>query len=683
MMKRMFYIDITGILKSPALMGADKIAAGITIGMINNNIEPCLIAFSKKHKSYVAIDKYKYYSYITGNSFDDESCYTDTIVRIENMERESAFLDSGNWWLNVPQRGWLFPRIRNKNVQIISMIQSFFPVTHPDQVSDTIRIKFMHYIMACLSYADKIIVPCEETAENIRRLFKELKISPKPVIIVHFCANSEVIMDNKNNLAHIIPQQIFEADELSYFIKFYKRFKNILTKKGHTYHPKKKLRYRSPTFGEAVSQIIKIADEEDFDIFEHRPVKQIVYLSARPEALIDTLPFIEKFMTFIEEMVICCPEKAGEYLKANYKGKLRVTIITDDELLGGCQLPEDHSTRNFFLRCLMMKRDELDEEFIMSDDDYRPLTDITEEVFFSQGMYNAYYFMDIADWKHTVGDLFSYDYCHFKTLEFLKKNGYPSLQYSAHQPQIINRDWYRQLISEHKEIILKGYDEWSSYFNFCALRHKKYFRQLPYVTLGWPNVGTCWQHGVNNDSFLFENFYDDNYKENGVFSDLSAQLNENTINDNKIKISKAFKVQEECRESFKIYDEYAQQYILKYGHAPAINIFCSDMSENDIDIYVPHFYRMENNVINNLRFYISRSRYTVCNKNNINITASIQDSDGNIISSVSIAAAPVQTETGCHLRPSGTAMTSYILYIRCKVEDTDICTEARMPLEVI
>ena len=32
----------------------------------------------------------------------------------------------------------------------------------------------------------------------------------------------------------------------------------------------------------------------------------------------------------------------------------------------------------------MMKRDELDEEFIMSDDDYRPLTDITEEVFLAR-----------------------------------------------------------------------------------------------------------------------------------------------------------------------------------------------------------------------------------------------------------------------------------------------------------
>ncbi len=682
MMKKMLYIDVTGILKAPVLTGADKISAGITVGIINNNIEPCLIAFSKKHNSYVAIDKYKYYSYITGNMPDDEGCYTDTIVRMENMERDSVFLDAGNSWLNIPQRGWLLPKIRNNNVQIISVIQSFLPITHPERVSDSIRIKFMHYITACLSYADKIIVPCEETAGIIRKLSGELKISSKPVIIVHFCIDSEVIRNNTNTLADMIPQQIFSKDELSYFVKAYKRFKNILTEKEHTRNFQKKLRYRSPKCAEAAGQIIKIAGEEENDILKRKPVKQIVYLSARPEALLDTLPYIEKFMTFIEEMLIFCPESAGEYLKANYKGKLRVKIITDDELLEGCQLPEDHTTRNFFLRCLMMNRDELDEEFIMSDDDYRPLTDITEETFFSQGMYNAYYFIDIENWKHTVGELFSYDYSLFRTLEFLKKNGYPSLQYSAHQPQIINRDWYRQFISEHDGIILKGYDEWSTYFNFCAVKHKKYFRQLPYVTLGWPNVGTCWQHGVSNSSFLFENFYEDNYNENGVFAGLSVELNENTVNENKIKTSKAFSVQADCRESFRVYDEYVQQYVSKYDCAPAINIFCSDISENDIDIYVPHFYRMSDNVINNLRFYISRSRYTVCNNKKIIITASIQDSDGNIISTASVPADPVQTETGCHLKPSGDDM-KYMLNIRCQVEGTDICTEANTPLEVV
>ena len=53
-------------------------------------------------------------------------------------------------------------------------------------------------------------------------------------------------------------------------------------------------------------------------------------------------------MPFITELVVFCPDKMADYMKLNYKGRLRLTTVTDDELLDGAALPADHATRNFF-----------------------------------------------------------------------------------------------------------------------------------------------------------------------------------------------------------------------------------------------------------------------------------------------------------------------------------------------
>ncbi|MDO5558770.1 MAG: glycosyltransferase family 1 protein [Oscillospiraceae bacterium] len=800
------YTDITNILEIQSFTGIPRVLTEVTTRMIKAGADICLLSFSKKYNSYIVVDSQKFVSHITTGRPYAEECYTDITVTIDDICSDSVFLDINSCWHTIPQRSWLLPRLKNKNVEIIVLIYDLIPITHPQFLIDQTRMKFMHYIIAHMRYADKIITNSIAVADDVYTLYRELDMNPKPVTVIplgadfthkvhhsigrvsrtakNIVSNGKYILtvgtieprknhsvifdayneyledediqlvfaghigwnvdklinnfkthphygkklhiiDNANDatisylyenafavvfasytegfglptieaLIHKVPVIVSDipvmhetggdfcsffdpdnAEELASIIKGYLDDPQL-------YAQQKKYieEYRIPEWEVTTKKIIELIDLQTEDKFTHSPVKQIVYLSARPEPLLDTLPFIERFMKFITEMVVCCPDNMAEFLKTNYTGRLKLTVITDSMLLAGHELPEDHSTRNFFLRCLAIQRDEIDNEFIMSDDDYRPLTDITEEVFFSGGRYNAFYFMDIDNWKHTVTDLFSYDYCHFKTLDFLKCNGYPTLQYSAHQPQIINKKWYRQMISVHPDITTKGYDEWSTYFNFCAVRHKQYFRQVPYVTLGWPNVGTCWKYSVRNKEYLFENFYESNYDKGRIFYGFSTKYSENIEEQNKLKTDIAFRIQSDCEAGFNIYDDFASSHASQYRQIPSVSIYCPDTVNDAVTITAPEFYTMKSDVLNRVRFRIARDKYSLCNKHTMKITAEIHDKDGRSLCSSHVKATPVQTETGCHLR-AHVAGNQFTLRIICQIEKTGYRTQVDIPLNVL
>ena len=126
------------------------------------------------------------------------------------------------------------------------------------------------------------------------------------------------------------------------------------------------------------------------------------------------------------------------------------------------------------------------------DASHRPLFEIGKEVFLKDGHYNGYYCYDLREWKGTEGSHTSFDLSMFKTLEFLKENDMPTLQYSSHQPQIIDRDIYRELINRYRGIEETGLDEWSVYFNYGVKNYPDLFRPQIYISMCWPGSKTDW-----------------------------------------------------------------------------------------------------------------------------------------------------------------------------------------------
>lgn len=245
---------------------------------------------------------------------------------------------------------------------------------------------------------------------------------------------------------------------------------------------------------------------------EHK-LEQIVYLSARPDALLSTLRFVEEWMPFIKCALIFCPEEAAGRLKREYSGRLALSCVTDDELLQGRALPDDHLQRNFFLRSLAMRRPELEEEFIMSDDDYRPLKRIDRSFYIKDGRYQAYYFYELDLWKRNVMVPTSFDLAMFRTNDFLKAHGYPDLQYASHMPQVIRKSWYLEMLEEHPELELSGCCEWTTYFNYIVKKHPEAVDVRPYQALAWPERMSSWDPLVLPPDYTFENYYDFLYQD--------------------------------------------------------------------------------------------------------------------------------------------------------------------------
>lgn len=341
-------------------------------------------------------------------------------------------------------------------------------------------------------------------------------------------------------------------------------------------------------------------------------VTQMVVLTARNDDIMKSLPYIESFMPFIKKLVVCCPPKNVIPFKEKYKGRLKLSFITDDELLQGSSLPSDHQARNFFLRCRLMAQDSLDDVFIMTDDDYRPMKHIAEDVFISNGRYKGYYFYDIINWQGTYNDYTSFDIGAFKTRDFLIENNYPTLQYSSHQPQIIDKRIFKEMLMTHKGIENNPYDEWSTYFNYGFFHYPDKFMPCKSVSMCWPADLASWDIYHVPDEYLFENYYEELYASGQIFDGFSDIYNDNTESEN-IRKSKIYRKnalrQLKQRELF---CEYQNEYSEKTGEYPVFVIYCDN---SKIKLSAPEYIKMATDSWTRIPISIEKAVYNILGNN--------------------------------------------------------------------
>lgn len=300
-------------------------------------------------------------------------------------------------------------------------------------------------------------------------------------------------------------------------------------------------------------------------------VTQMAVLTARNDDLLRTLPYLDAFLPFIERLLVCCPERNIAELREKWHGRIQLSFFTDEELLGGAPLPDDHTRRNFFLRCLLMQKAPLDDVFVMTDDDYRPLLPLTQEFFLRDGRMQGYFCYDLAAWRGTQGNYTSYDLSMFRTRDFLRGEGLPTLQYSSHQPQIIDRRVYLEMIAKYPHITGEGLDEWSTYFNYGIARHPEQFAAVPYTAIGWPGAITDWTLWCQPSALAFENFYDALYDENRVFAGLSKKYDAGTVRAESMEKVRRWTAElAKQQQAYAQFDMYAAMYHSQYHLPPEI-----------------------------------------------------------------------------------------------------------------
>ena len=305
-------------------------------------------------------------------------------------------------------------------------------------------------------------------------------------------------------------------------------------------------------------------------------VRQLVLLTARFEDAQTLLPYIDRFMPFIENVLLLCPDELAARKDDFNCGRLKLSFLCDSQILAGNPLPEDHAKRNFFLRCLAMKSNLLDDVFIMSDDDYRPMTTIQRDVFVDESSYKGYYSYDLRDWLGSTSGFSSFDKAVFGEREFLRENGYPTKQYACHMPQIIEKAIFLEMLAAHPGIELKGYLDWDVYFNFLQARYPSLLEVRPHVALCWPGSATDWPVRVKQPQYLYENHYAHLYGEKGIFAGIPDSLDGDYEEHCRQKIARYDAKIVQFMGWQRQYDDYVRLYKKRHGLLPFFKVRVRD-----------------------------------------------------------------------------------------------------------
>lgn len=257
---------------------------------------------------------------------------------------------------------------------------------------------------------------------------------------------------------------------------------------------------------------------------------QIVYISNRPNIAQQTLKFVENLMPFITEAVFVCP---GSQIKDfHFKSRIPVRVIDESSILGKdfrrFQTAKDHQFRNCLLRFSLAFVPDIADEFVMSDDDNRPMVKIPISFYKSEDRYTGYYYYNLKRWPVRETD---YDRGQHETGRILEGKGFETLSYSSHMPQIIRKELLAETAEVFQDSLEQGapLDEWSAYFNYGqSVYPERFHPPEPFKTLCWPPFPSDWAYDVRPDEFCFENFYPTFYEDNLLFSGLSTRFDESS-----------------------------------------------------------------------------------------------------------------------------------------------------------
>jgi hypothetical protein len=248
---------------------------------------------------------------------------------------------------------------------------------------------------------------------------------------------------------------------------------------------------------------------------------QLVTLSTRPEVLAETWAHVRQFMGWVDELVVVTPKALAPRFAID-----GATVLSDEDVtaLSTGQLSAlDHTERNFTIRGGLGTRAEIDDVFLMSDDDYRPLKPVHPDLFLDGDRHRGFYFYDLDAWP---GDSTTFDAGQHHTRELLGYLGYERLAYASHMPQIIRKAHLAEAWELADRLSpTRCLCEWAWYFNVArALHPGDYAEPQPFRTLCWPQYPNEWPWWIRPAEYVFENFYPELYLPGHLFAGLPTAV---------------------------------------------------------------------------------------------------------------------------------------------------------------
>lgn len=252
---------------------------------------------------------------------------------------------------------------------------------------------------------------------------------------------------------------------------------------------------------------------------------QIVYLSNRPAVFAETWEHVRHFMPWVDRALVVVPPAQVRAFSA----------VDGVEALDECEVSGrtsaelaalDHVRRNVALRRALLAADAdvaVDDVFLLSDDDYRPIKAVERSFFGDDERDIGYSCHDLVGWP---GHSTPFDEAQHVTGQVLSYLGAPRRSYGSHMPQIMRLDLWRDAFAVWDT--LRDDDmvcEWGLYFNLGQHRHPDRFAPpRPYQTMCWPPHLHEWRLRERPTEFSFENHYPHFYGPGAVFDGLPTRL---------------------------------------------------------------------------------------------------------------------------------------------------------------
>ena len=645
-----------------------------------SQIDLVFMMYSHTLERFREMDLQKLTDMALGLNEEETEPWTGRINELDGFERGSVLLDIDTVSDSKVKRSFLYPKFKEKGLNIVSYVSDVMPILNPEQFQGTKIYRYMSYISACIGYSDIIVTDsqeclsglekiCEQTGEKKKTYLlaraTELTVKPSEEAIVperleEFTAGKYIYITGfsegirvSENMAEALESALSE-DNLSIVFTFgssgftpaaYAKLqsskffgKRILFHKPsdqdeawHLYNnayiiltadaagtaegihfgkpllarDTKEIReifhdsvvYYSETeteqalfpllkdsaaYSSAVSRQEKftlVTWNEFFTEMFHKvnafkqdtsmvcpcKVRQIVVFGGNSERCADTLAFYDHMLPFISEAVVFIGNGEPD---PEYKGRLQVRVVKTDL-----------NIRSSSAQLRLIENNDIDETFIFSYDNIRPLRVLSAETFSFNSCYNAFFSTDIQGFLNKNADEILKNELS-AAYDLLRKNELPTLLY-AFQMQLISKKMLLKLKEELPETGKENVELLSVYFNFYAPRYADMCPQQKMI-IGFDDEQRVFVLSDFTD-VLFEYYSEKNYDADMPFGKYSKGYTENAVSDNIGKLSAFYNKMHKAQNAEGVYSSYMASYMKK----KLIPGFAAYVSGNTVAIHTP------------------------------------------------------------------------------------------------
>lgn len=249
-------------------------------------------------------------------------------------------------------------------------------------------------------------------------------------------------------------------------------------------------------------------------------LRQVVYLSDRPQVLAETLSYVRHFMPWLTQAVVLTPQPDAVKRATDGLG-LDVVVLADTDVTD--EIPGQHSARNAHLRKALYARGPVDDVFLQSDDDYRPLKPVPVTDFVDDGRLVSYCFYELAKWRRNESTYDGVQHAAYLAMSYL---GGPTLAYASHMPQPLDRQLFAQAFADAERLsATTPFCEWSLPLNHGRLTAPERFAEPRlFRTMCWPQYPHEWPYWRRPEDIAFENFHPEHYEPGHLFDGISTAL---------------------------------------------------------------------------------------------------------------------------------------------------------------